>query len=296
MSKTNILLIAMALVSLSVSAQFYVSASGGYAIPSAGVRFGTETTANGVENTYGSYGEGIHTQLRAGYFFNKTFGIEGAFGYLHGADQTSILVDVPNQPFVDVKSRGRAYGASLSLVYKFTNNIYGRFGALIKVGGRTEAVGKVNANLPAQLVNPAAPIGATVPLNMEFTRDYNGRLPLGFIGAIGYKYDLSKKIALFAELEYMGISVTRDRSNIGEFTATLAGQNVKRADLLNLVQNTPALLSQFESLLPLIKDETLYVDSLSTEELQNPGNRELSQKVPYSSFGINFGITYTFGK
>lgn len=66
---------AMILATASASAQFYVSAAGGYSISSAGTKFGTETTMAGVENTYGSYGEGMHTQLRGGYFFNDTFGV-----------------------------------------------------------------------------------------------------------------------------------------------------------------------------------------------------------------------------
>ncbi|MFL0102374.1 hypothetical protein [Tenacibaculum maritimum] len=42
--KKGIIMVAMLLATVSVSAQFYMSASGGYSIPSAGVKFGTETT------------------------------------------------------------------------------------------------------------------------------------------------------------------------------------------------------------------------------------------------------------
>ncbi|WKX75906.1 hypothetical protein [Zobellia laminariae] len=37
---------------------------------------------------------------------------------------------------------------------------------------------------------------------------------------------------------------------------------------------------------------TTYVDNLSNTNTDT--SKELSQKVPYSSFGINFGITYKF--
>lgn len=300
--KRSILMIAMLVASVSASAQFYVSASGGYSFPAADVKFGTETTTSGVENTYGSYGEGLHTQLRAGYFFNEKWGVELAGGYLHGSDQTSLLLDVPNQPYVNVKARGRAYGLSASVIYNIDKNFYGRAGFLTKVGGRTEVVGKVNATLPANLFNPAAPAGLTTDLTMDLTRDFRGKFPLGFIGAIGYKHKINESLSLFAEVEYMGISVTRDKSTIGDFKATLGGNNVTREQLLQMAANTPALQNgTFGSILPLINDEITYVDNLTPAEYaetqSNPlARKQLTQNVPYSSVGFNIGITYTFGK
>ena len=279
--KRSILMLAMILATVSASAQFYVSASGGYSISSAGVRFGTETTATGVENTYGSYGEGMHTQLRGGYFFNDTFGVEVGFGYLNGADQTSLLVDLPAQAqYINIEARGKAYGASASLVYKFTNNIYGRFGALIKVGGRTESDGKINIAL-----------SPTEMLNVDYTQDYKGRLPLGFIGAVGYKYDLSDRVSLFAELEYMGVSVTRDSSEITEFSANVNGEARSIDDVRAIFANHP----NYSNLAPVFNKNIEYVDELPLGA--NPaGEKQLSQKVPYSSFGINIGATFYFGK
>ncbi|CAM1340559.1 outer membrane beta-barrel protein [Tenacibaculum aestuarii] len=287
--KKSILMLAMVLITASASAQFYVSASGGYSIGSAGVKFGTETTTTGVENTYGSYGEGMHTQLRSGYFFNDTFGVEAAFGYLHGADQTIRKVTLPGND-VDVIARARAYGASASLVYKFTNNVYSRFGALIKVGGETEAKGYIKQDMSGQ----PAPNGGNFPdgtyNETTFTQDYKGRLPLGFIGAIGYKYELSNNVSLFAELEYMGISVTRDKAIFKEFNSEIVTPDGNRTTVAT-INNLPTGYSK----------EILYVDELTLTEYQeaqaNPyARKQLSEKVPYSSFGINFGISYSFGK
>jgi len=287
--KKSILILAMIFITASASAQFYVSASGGYSIGSAGAKFGTETTMAGVENTYGSYGEGMHTQLRGGYFFNDTFGVEAAFGYLHGADQTIRKVTIPGND-VDVVARARAYGASASLVYKFTNNVYGRFGALIKVGGETEAKGYIKQDMSGQ----PAPNGGNFPdgtyNETTFVQDYKGRLPLGFIGAIGYKYELSNNVSLFAELEYMGISVTRDKAIFKEFNSEIVTPDGNRTTVAT-INNLPAGYSK----------EILYVDDLTLAEYQeaqaNPyARKQLSEKVPYSSFGINFGISYSFGK
>lgn len=293
--KKTVLAIAMLFATISVSAQFYVSASGGYSISSAGMLMGTETTTSGVKNHYGSYGAGLHTQLRGGYYFNDTYGVEMSLGYLEGSDQTVrkvSLYDAIGQD-VDVKARGRAYGLSASFLYKFTNNIYGRFGALIKVGGRTEVVGSQKQNISGTPV-PGAPVGTLFPsgtyAETNFVQDYKGRLPLGFIGAIGYKYDLNKSLALFAELEYMGISVTRDTATFKEFSTEIVTPDGKRKTISTL-DNLPTGYNK----------EIKFVDELTPAEFAeasaNPfAKKQLSQKVPYSSFGINFGITYTFGK
>ncbi|MFZ3575436.1 outer membrane beta-barrel protein [Tenacibaculum finnmarkense] len=274
--------------SLSASAQVYVSASSGYSFKAVESKMGTKTSLSGVENTYGSYGEGTHTQVRAGYFFNDKWGIEAAAGYLYGADQTAMLVEVPGQPYVDVKARGRAFGLSLSTVYNITEHFYGRAGVLTKIGGKTEVVGKVKTALPT-------PVGTTIPLEIDFTRDFKGKFPLGFIGAIGYKHEILKNLSVFAEAEYLGISVTRNTSEIGDFSATLNGNNVSREALLKTVGTGLGALS------PLINDKISYEDSLTLVEnaqaQQNPlATKQLSQTVPYSSWGFNFGFTYTFNK
>lgn len=283
------------LISAVASAQFYVSGSGGYSIPSAGMKLGETISASGVENYYGSYGEGLHAQLRAGYFFNEKFGTEISLGYLHGSDQTINKVEglyalTGNE--VDVIARGRAYGLSASFVYKFTNNIYGRFGGLIKVGGKTEAVGYRKQNVSG-LPIPGAPAGITFPdgsyAESNFVLDYKGRLPLGFVGAIGYKYDVTNSIAIFGELEYMGVSVTRDKAIFNEFKTEIVTPDGNRT-VVNTLDNLPQGYSR----------EIKFVDELTLAEQTAASNnpfaaKQLSQKVPYSSFGINFGVTFTLG-
>jgi len=286
----NLLFAVALLVVTSVSAQSYISVSGGYAIPSAGVKFGEEITLNGHENSYGSYGEGLNSQLRFGHFFNDTFGLEFGFGYLHGSDQVvSSVSGVPGLPEVDVKARGRAYGLSTSVVYNFNENLYGRFGALIKLGGKTEVIGSIEGLTIAAGSLPGLPIETN--LDVDFVQDYKGRLPLGFVAAMGYKRSIGKNLNLFAELEYMGISVTRNTSEMMEFSATL--QEVPGSEIG--IDTVKAILAAGgSSLAPLFNQDIEYVDELPLGHDKN-GTKQLSQTVPYSSFGINFGITYTFG-
>lgn len=291
--KKYLLLFAAIVMATSASAQFYTSVTGGYAIGSAGVLMGTSLNASQTEakNHYGSYGEGANYQIRAGYMFNDTFGVELGVGYLQGAnqnkdsfvqDKTGVITETTN-----AIAYGRAYGLTASLVYKFTQNIYGRFGALTKIGGKTVAEFTKNTNTP---FGPIVSVGK---------QDFHGRFPFGFNAALGYTHKLSDHFKLFAELEYLGIQVTRDNSVFKSLNITTPAIPANA-----LGAGSPAMPSQTWNLgdAPLVHpvfgtiyapNKITYVDTLSTANADP--SKALSETVPYSSFGINFGITYTFG-
>lgn len=296
--KKYLFLFAALIVATSASAQFYVSASGGYSIGSAGILTGTSLNSDWSEatNHYGSYGEGLNTQFRGGYFFSDMFGVELGLGYLHGEDQ-NISSYKTNKSDAGVTSiseytegtaHARAYGLTAALVYNFNQNIYGKIGAITKVGGKTEA--EFTKTTPTQL-GPVLATGAT---------DYHGRIPLGFTAAIGYKYKLTDNLNLFAELEYLGINVTRDTSEFTSLTITTppvpanalyAGSPAMPVSTWNL-GDAPLVHPVFGTL--YAPAEITYVDNLSTTNTDP--SKALSSVAPYSSFGINFGITYTFSK
>lgn len=268
--KKTIIAVAVLFTSLTASAQqFYVSGNTGYSFGVGEKTLGDKTTDTSTSELDGSYGEGVHTQLRGGYLFNDKWGIELGLGYLHGSNQDVIKRDLtaPVPIVVDIEARGRAFGASLSAVYNFTENIYARAGYLTKIGGKTEAVGSVES--------------AAIGIDLDFTTDFHGKFPSGFVGAVGYKFPIADNWSLFGEVEYMGINVTRDTSELS--SATLNGSKVSSAELLAALNPTQqAVLAE---LLPLLAEESKW------------GEGSLpSSEAPYSSIGINFGVTYTFGK
>lgn len=281
MKKVAFIFIALLITNFAF-AQLYVSGSAGYAIGSAEQKLGETITASSTENSYGSYGEGSNYQLRVGYFFNDTFGVDLGFSYLNGSDQTVTKVDIPGYRETDAIARARAYGLSPSIVYKFTDHLYGRFGALLKLGGKTEAIVSDVAVLehPEQL---GLPQGSYTETN--YVEDYHGHLPLGFVGAFGYKYDFAENFSFFAEAEYMGISVKRKDSEIQSFNT-----DVKLPDGTTAVEGFYTI----DNLPPGYAITTEYVDELPNNNTDV--SKELSQSVPYSSFGINVGVTYHFGK
>lgn len=277
------LIAVLAIFSTTAYGQWQVSASSGYAVGSAGMKLGERITTTETENSYGSYGEGTNFQLRGTYFFDDSFGFDLGVGYLHGADQDISVVSLPDTE-VNAVARARAFGASASVVYKFTNNIYGRFGALLKLGGKTEGViYQKSVFSEAEAEAFGVPEGSYS--ETKYKEDFHGHFPLGFVGALGYKYDLDDNFSLFVEAEYYGISLKRKDSEISEFNT-----DVKLPDGTVAVSG----LYTIDNLPEGVNRTTTYVDNLSNTNTDT--SKELSQKVPYSSFGLNIGITYKFNK
>ena len=281
--KHKILALSAVVMSALAYGQVQVSVSTGYAFASAGMKLGETVNVSETGNSYGSYGEGANVQLRGTYFFNDSFGADLSLGYLQGTDQTVSEVNIPNTD-INAVARARAFGASASVVYKFTNNIYGRFGALIKVGGKTEAVVSRKAVFSEAEANAFnVPVGSYS--ETAYTEDFHGHFPLGFVGALGYKFDLDSNFSLFVEAEYYGISLKRKDSELSEFNT-----NIVLPDGTVAVEGFYSL----DNLPDGTVKKTTYVDDLSNTNTDP--SKKLSQKVPYSSFGLNFGITYKFKK
>ncbi|MDO6490459.1 MULTISPECIES: outer membrane beta-barrel protein [unclassified Cellulophaga] len=281
--KQRVILLVGILISTMSYAQFEISAGTGYAIGSAEMKLGTETTITSVENTYGSYGEGVNFQLRGTYFFNEKVGLDLGVGYLNGADHTINKTTVPGVD-VDAIARGRAFGATVAVAYKFTDNFYGRVGALLKVAGKTEAVVFNSTLLSEEERAPySLPEGSYSETN--YVEDYHGKFPLGFVGALGYKFPIDNNFSIYVEAEYYGISLKRKDSELQEFNTNLFTPDGNMvAEGVYTLDNLP----------PGYVKKTNYVDELRNDNTDP--SKKLSQKVPYSSFGINVGVTYKFKK
>ncbi len=306
------------------SAQVYVSATGGYAWGVPSTKIGEESI-NGTQSVrFGTFGEGLNSQLRVGYFFNKTWGVDVSVGYLYGSDQTIAHRKVDNTSLhglnasldAEAIGRGRAYGAALSVTYNFTDNFYGRFGFLTKIGGRTEVVAHSTTTIKGEIdrdkinilktlvpslasLPPGASINSGATIETSYTQDYKGKMPFGTIAALGYNYHINEHLAIFAELEYMNIAVKRDYSDIKDFNQTLkatlniGGQLVEKEITLSTLNSFKEDGSFRDFRGQSYQKHIDYVESASEEELSKP-TKELTEKASYSSLGLNFGIKYTF--
>ena len=280
-------LLSVAAVVLGIAAvhgQAYVSLSGGYGFQSNQKVVGRDATnPAAITDLKGSYGEGYQAQLRGGYFFTKRWGAELALGYLHGED----IATNKNQ-ILDMTAHGRAFGASLSAVFNITDNLYVRAGAVTKIGGKTESTTKLNANLPLRVFNQLASPTDVVNMKADFQTNFHGKIPFGFIGGIGYRFNVTDKISLFVEGEYLNINVPRKTSKLESFSATLGGANSSLSlqefkrymARLQSSATTPAAYKQLANQIsPLLEDE------YSWEGKGAPD-------APYSSIGFHFGVTY----
>ena len=324
--KRIFLLAGLLVGSYTASAQVYVSATGGYAWGVPSTKIGEESI-NGKESVrFGTFGEGVNSQLRVGYFFNKTWGVDVSVGYLYGKDQVvkrevseKNIAGTPLKATIDgeVIGRGRAFGAALSVTYNFTDNFYGRFGLLTKIGGKTEAIAHsyttTQQDIPGPIVTilktvvPAlanVPNGASIAsgatIETSYTEDFKGKIPFGTIAALGYNYHIDDHLSIFAELEYMNIAVKRDYSELREFNQTLkatisvAGQNrnvevpLKSLDGFTNGSYNDVLRGQ------VYHQHTDYVEEATKEELANNSAKKLTEKASYSSLGVNFGVKISF--
>lgn len=279
-------LLSVAAVVLGIAAmhgQAYVSLSGGYGFQSNQKVVGRDATnPAAITDLKGSYGEGYQAQLRGGYFFTKRWGAELALGYLHGED----IATNKNQ-ILDMTAHGRAFGASLSAVFNITDNLYVRAGAVTKIGGKTESTTKLNANLPLRVFNPLAP-DTKVNMKADFQTNFQGKIPFGFIGGIGYRFNVTDKISLFVEGEYLNINVPRKTSKLESFSATLGGANSSLS--LQEFKRYMVRLQSSATASAAYKQLANQISPLLEDEYSWEGKG--APDAPYSSIGFHFGVTY----
>ena len=280
-------LLSVAAVVLGIAAvhgQAYVSLSGGYGFQSNQKVVGKDATnIAAVSDLKGSYGEGYQAQLRGGYFFTKRLGAELALGYLHGGD----IATNKNQ-ILDMTAHGRAFGASLSAVFNITDNLYVRAGAVTKIGGKTESTTKLNANLPLRVFNPLASPTDVVNMKADFQTNFHGKIPFGFIGGIGYRFNVTDKISLFVEGEYLNINVPRKTSKLESFSATLGGANSSLS--LQEFKRYMVRLQSSATASAAYKQLANQISPLLEDEYSWEGKG--APDAPYSSIGFHFGVTY----
>jgi len=220
---------------------------------------GYEATSTSEKNIYGTYGTGVNGKLNLGYFLNDNLGVELGCTYLMGSEQL-IESGVEGADYYKVNAQATAIGLAPTLIYKWDNGLYGKFGFATKVGGKVVENYDVKSG------------SATITGTME----YVNKMPLGFTGSLGYQFEVGTNMNLFLEMEYLGINVKRDKATVTAYEMKSNGTVVETlADL------------------PAIERETIFVEELNN---QSPENHELTEMLPFSSLGFNIGIKYTLGK
>jgi len=253
---------------MGLSAQMYVGFGFGYHMANQNRALGTSTNTTGDNiNLYGSMGQGIIPALKFGYMFDDNWGFEMGMSYLMGSEIT-VYEDFNTGGVYDsyaevIKTKSTMIRFSPQLVFKTEMGVYSRVGLIIPVGGSTMAYRTVDVEFMGQTSKTVVDI------------ENHGAFTTGFTGALGYGFSLSDEMTIFGELEYVGLRI------YGK-TATITKYEVDGVD------NLANLLT--------IQKETVYVDEVKTTDNTNndEAQKALKSSSPYSSFGINIGITYHF--
>lgn len=263
--RKNLLFVVAMLFATGLSAQLYVGAKLGYGFGAQKTAFGSTMTATSETNIYATLGQGIPVGLKVGYFFNDNLGVELGMNYFLGAEQTAADVSMTGYTYNAV-AKSNQIRLLPALVYKTDMGLYGRFGMVLPVGGST-------------VINTTEVLGATTT---EVEMVSKGAMSFGFVGSLGYEFELSDNLKLFGELEYVGLSIkTKSR----EITA----YSVNGTDQL--------------SALPEINKMTNYVDELTSSSNNGSYNTtpdatkpmdDLASYSGYSAFRINVGVSFYF--
>jgi len=265
--KKNLLLVVALFIATTMSAQFYAGLGLGYGMGASKRANGTKVDGTVETNIYGSYGQGFNTTLKLGFMFNDNMGVEMGVSYIFGASQTK-------DDHQDYLETAKSNGLRLmpQLVYRLDNGFYGRFGVIIPVMGKTVITAK----------DDKLQVAPGVFMVKETEMETHGSFSIGFAGAIGYNFALNDNMNLYGELEYIGLSI---KSGSAEFTKYEVGGK-------DQLPNMTTGQKEYTFL-----DE---VDHSSDNTFSNPkydpkqATVMLRQKAPFSSFGLNVGITMTF--
>lgn len=212
------------------------------------------------EQIYFSLGKGVNFGGTFGYMFNEHVGAELGLSYLMGGK---------------TKAKDEYSGGITD--YALSSNMF-RFIPTIVIAAGTDGV------------NPYAKFGFVIGTG-SVTMDYednddgdmevlkmklNGGAAFGINGAIGAIFELSESISLYGELNAINMSYAPKKGEIKE--ATYNG--------IDILPDMTTSEKEFEFV-----DELTYNYSSPPPPDSQP-NQELKYKLPFGSFGINFGVVF----
>lgn len=243
----------------------YINLNLGYATcMSSGTMEGLNNSSSGqnsttIEQIYYSLGKGVNFGGTFGYMFNKHVGAELGLSYLLGA-----------------KTKAKDEYNSGSADYSISSNMF-RFIPSVVVAAGSEGV------------NPYAKFGLVIGIGsvlFDLEDKYNGDVEIrkmklnggaafGINGAIGAIFELSESISLYGELNAINMSYSPKKGELTEAS-------------YNGIDVLPGLTTSDK--------EVEFVDELTYNYTSPPPDsqpsQELKYKLPFGSFGINFGVIF----
>ncbi|MEI8204010.1 MAG: outer membrane beta-barrel protein [Bacteroidota bacterium] len=246
----------------------FVKVQPGYGLPMASSNLGTNdvnsTSSTSSEVVKGSYGKGFNIGASIGYMFSENIGAELGIGYHIGSSY-----DITSQGIVNTSTqtlKGSQFRLNPALIVAAGSEgfvPYAKFGLILGLANKLTEENTEAGNSSAR------------------TWEYTGGMALGLNGAFGAAYHVSDLIAIYGELEVIGMSYAPTKG-----TLTVL-KDANGADVLSQVTDIRDKEKEFVDKL----SDT--VPSAATDP--NKPKQELKQYSPFSSFGINVGVQLSFG-
>ncbi|MBN8696997.1 MAG: hypothetical protein J0L87_10740 [Bacteroidetes bacterium] len=270
MKKINTILLAVGLITVSnVKAQgLYVNTISSYGFSLAPMSISANYNNNGVvESVRSSFGKGLEFGGGFGFYFNKNIGAEINASYLLGGKTEFTDASSPNTP-ADVET---LKGRMIRIIPAIKITTGEKFRPYTKLGFVLGA----GCKLIDESVQYSYDWSGIV--KTEETSEFSGGMSMGFKGNLGLDLSLSENLAVFGEVNFIS-------------QAWAPKKNVTTKFLVNSQDQL--------STLPVHSTETEFVDSYNSNASYDPNQPAQSLKIylPFSSWGVNVGIHYTFGK
>jgi hypothetical protein len=213
-----------------------------------------------VEQVNVSLGKGLNFGGTIGFMFNENIGAELGISYLLGGKSEAKDSYPGGTTDYTISSKMLRINPSIVIAAGLDNiNPYAKFGLLI---GSGSIFYEENDNDD----------GDVYVMKMKL----NGGMAMGLTSAIGATFSLSEKMSFFGEFNMVNLSYAPSKGEITKAT-------------YNGVDELPDMTTR--------EKETEFVDSYTLSG-ENPfpnsqPRKELKQKMPFGSFGVNIGIKFS---
>jgi len=213
-----------------------------------------------------SFGKGLNFGADFGYMFNKNLGAEIGVSYLIGGNTISTRTQPNYTSEMTISSKMLRINPSLVITSGFEKiNPYAKFGLILGSGYVISS-----SNQEASLFSGQQSNYQSFKLS--------GGIAIGLTSSIGALYKINDKLSFFGELNMINLSYGPTKGIKTDF-------RIDGVDML------PSLTTR--------QKETEYLDSFTeTSSNSNPQDsepsKELKQKLPFGSFGLNLGLRVNF--
>lgn len=294
--KKIILLFSLLFIGYSVQAQgFYLSVDGGYGwgLPSSNLGtsyFKDQANADGKnfyeENLYGTLGQGLNLSLTPGYMITKNIGVELGINYFKGGEATLEKISSTDKGFSEKRTATSTQIRVIPTVVLNTggDKLYG----YAKLGLVLPVYGKVHGTLDHS--DPNNPIPQAQVDLLEIKTTIEGNPSLGFYGALGMGYHITKLISVHAEVFHTSLSIKPKSQVFSSYSVNgkdeLADQTVYSTQT-NYVDKIDASSNNGDYL------NGNHIPGMGPFDKDKPKD-ELATKSSFSQLGFKIGISFNF--